>query len=314
MATTLRTALNASAAVVVGLTLAFDAGADSVLNWVKIPGSCFELGDARGYAEERPARKACVEDFELTRTEVTNAQFARFVSETGYVTRAERGWVTQEPGGPGETIPAGSAVFEAPASVRPEQLNWWHFEEGASWRKPSGPDGPDAAPGLPVVHVTRADAEAFARWAGGRLPTEIEWESAAQSAGDDAADANTWQGLFPIADTGRDGFKGIAPVASFEANALGLHDMIGNVWELTATPYAPDHSDDARRIAGARGFDPAQPTDAVVVIKGGSYLCARDFCYRFRAAARQAQNLYTGTSHVGFRIARARAASTADSR
>ncbi|MEM7449790.1 MAG: SUMF1/EgtB/PvdO family nonheme iron enzyme [Pseudomonadota bacterium] len=314
MATTLRTSLIASAAVVGGLTLASNTRADATLDWVAIPASCFELGDARGYAEERPAREACAEDFELTRTEVTNEQFARFVSDTGYVTRAERGWSAQEPGGPGETIPAGSAVFEAPESIRPEALNWWRFEEGANWRKPSGPEGPDAAPNLPVVHVTRADAEAFARWAGGRLPTETEWESAAQSAGDDGADANTWQGLFLVADTGRDGFKGLAPVASFEANALGLHDMIGNVWELTATPYTPDHSDDARRIAGARGFDPAQPADPVIVIKGGSFLCARDFCYRFRAAARQAQNLYTGTSHVGFRLARTRATSTADSR
>lgn len=290
------------------------ADADETLDWVAIPASCFELGDARGYAEERPARKACVADFELTRTEITNAQFASFVSDTGYVTRAERGWSAQEPDGPGESIPAGSAVFEAPASIQPEALNWWQFEKGAHWRKPLGPDGPDAPADLPVVHVTRADAEAYARWAGGRLPTEVEWESAAQSAGNDGTDANTWQGLFPIADTGRDGFKGLAPVASFDPNALGLHDMIGNVWELTATPYAPSHSDDARRIAGARGFDPAQPADAVIVIKGGSYLCARDFCYRFRAAARQAQNLYTGTSHVGFRLARGRSESAADTR
>ncbi|MEO1594394.1 MAG: SUMF1/EgtB/PvdO family nonheme iron enzyme [Pseudomonadota bacterium] len=310
MAATLRAPLVAAAAVFGCLAPGTHAGADTTLDWVAIPGGCFELGDARGYAEERPAREACVDDFELTRTEVTNVQFARFVAETGYVTRAERGWSAREPGGPGEAIPAGSAVFDAPTSTRPEALNWWRFAEGASWHKPEGADGPDAMPDLPVVHVTRADAEAFARWAGGRLPTEIEWESAAQSTGDDGTDANTWQGLFPIADTGRDGHKGLAPVASFDANALGLHDMIGNVWELTATPYAPDHSDDARRIAGTRGFDPAQPADPVIVIKGGSYLCARDFCYRFRAAARQAQNLYTGTSHIGFRLARARPQAT----
>lgn len=276
-------------------------------SWIDIEGGCFEMGDAQGYPEERPATETCVDAFAMAKTEVTNAQFEAFIMATGYVTRAERGWQAQEPGGPGETIPAGSAVFVAPAQAIPQALNWWRFVEGASWRFPAGPDGTGANAEEPVVHVTRQDAEAYARWVGARLPTEAEWEFAARAAPrptDTVNTANTWQGLFPIADAGRDGFKGVAPVASFEGNALGLHDMIGNVWELTSTPYAPGHDAQARRSAGDRGFDPAQPADPVTVIKGGSFLCASDFCYRFRPAARQAQNLYTGTSHIGFRVAR----------
>jgi sulfatase modifying factor 1 len=167
------------------------------------------------------------------------------------------------------------------------------------------------------VHVTRDDAEAYAKWAGGRLPTEAEWEFAARESLDGetlswleaehaelSAKANVWQGIFPVIDRGDDGYVGIAPVGQYPANPLGLFDMIGNVWEWTDTPYAPSHSERDRDRAATDGLDPSQPGIPVGTIKGGSYLCASNYCRRFRPAARQAQDLAFGTSHIGFRIAR----------
>lgn len=276
-----------------------DFGEASPLDWVSLDAACFTMGEVRGYAEERPEVEACVEAFVITRFEVTNAQFAAFVAATGHVTTAEN---------------QGSAIFDPIEGVA-ENLNWWRFEPRANWRWPDGPRGAPAEPEAPVVHVTQADAQAFAAWAGARLPTEIEWEYAARGGLDGslyswaeaeglalAGQANTWQGVFPVLDIADDGYAGLAPVGTYPANGFGLYDMIGNVWEWTASPYHGSHA--PGESAGPDGFDPSQPGRAVGVIKGGSFLCARSYCFRFRPAARQAQDLELSTSHIGFRLVR----------
>lgn len=267
------------------------------IDWVSLPGGCFQMGNEHGYPEERPAHEACVDSFSISRTEITNAQFTAFVDATGHVTSAEQ---------PNDALKlrAGSAVFDPrPNDAEP---GWWRYVEGANWRLPYGPGGGSAKPDAPVVHVTQDDAAAFAKWAGGRLPTEAEWEFAAQKSGAEsdggAPNANTWDGMFPTLNTQEDGFEGVAPVASFPPNRFGLHDMVGNVWELTNSPYAPSHAVNDRQISGPNGLDFNQPGIPVAVIKGGSYLCAENYCARFRPAARQAQDLKISTSHIGFRV------------
>jgi formylglycine-generating enzyme required for sulfatase activity len=246
--------------------------------------------------EERPAQVRAVEGFWIDRTEVTNAQFAAFVEATGYVTQAERAFSPSEP--------AGSAVFTPPDAGAGVQAytDWWRYVPGADWRHPEGPGSSiEGRERFPVVHVTVDDARAYADWAGGRLPSETEWERAARAGGgsyylwgndpypDGQQLANTWQGMFPFQDTGADGHLGAAPVGCFPANGFGLFDMAGNVWELTLTAYAADPQ---RRAA--------QP-DAMV-IKGGSFLCAPNYCGRFRPAARQPGDRTLGTNHTGFRL------------
>ena len=307
-----------AAVLLMALALSLRAEATpEALDWVAIEPSCFEMGESRVYREEAPRHEACVDEFEITRTEITVGQYAEFVDATGYITRAERGWAASDPDGPGIDLPAGAAIFQPIEGVRPRDLNWWRWLEGANWRAPNGP-GSDALPAdHPVTHLTREDAMAYASWAGGRLPTEAEWEYAARGGleGELYAwteveskalkdRANTWQGVFPIVNTEDDGFAGVSPVASYPPNGFGLYDMIGNVWEWTATPYTPTHSELDRDRAGETGLDLSQPGIPVGTIKGGSYLCASSYCYRFRPAARQAQDLAYGTSHIGFRIVR----------
>lgn len=258
---------------------------------VQLTGGRFMMGAASVYDEEGPARMVEVGPFDIDATEVTNAQFAEFVGATGYVTDAEK---TQA--GFGQ---AGGVIFTLPT---PRNPNWWQFVAGTNWRHPDGPDSSLAGRDHePVVQISYNDALAYAAWRGRRLPSEAEWEFAARAGsqslyvwGDERAPegremANSWQGAFPIQNTGRDGFLNRAPVGCFPANAFGLHDMIGNVWEWTDTAFS-----------GAAGT-PSAAEEKVFAIKGGSYLCAPNFCARTRAAARQPQEAGFPTNHIGFR-------------
>lgn len=261
------------------------------------------MGSEHAYPEEGPVREVRVDGFWMDRHEITNAQFAQFVADTGYVTVAERPVdPSAYPGAPEHMLQPGSAVFTPPTDDADHYLDWWSYIPGAYWRKPLGPDGPDAEDREPVVHVAFEDARAYADWAGARLPSEAEWEYAARAGQPQSLaqpdDANTWQGAFPYFDSGKDGFQGIAPVGCFAPNAFGLHDMIGNVWEWTADQYASN-----ARIARDYTLldDGAGP---VAIIKGGSFLCSPDYCRRYRVTARSGHDLGLGTNHIGFRTVR----------
>lgn len=268
---------------------------------VDLPGGMVTIGSNAAYPEEAPANERYIEPFNLDAHEVTNAQFAEFIDATGYVTSAER--ATQL-----GFEANGSAVFRAAG---------WQFIAGADWRQPEGPNS-TYNPLEPVVHVSREDAMAYAEWLGRRLPTEAEFEYAARSGnfetryawGEELTPggqymANTWQGAFPVADVASDGFSGRAPVGCFPPNKFGLYDMIGNVWEWTSSPYYPQHNIEPETQAAdnGQGFDPRQPGLPVGVLKGGSYLCAENYCRRYRPSARHAQDLELGTNHIGFRTA-----------
>lgn len=261
---------------------------------VRVGGGTFTRGAGAIYPEEAPPKAETVNAFRIDATEVTNARFAAFVEATGYVTVAERlPDARLHPELPPEALVPGSARFVMAGGDRE---GFWQFTPGASWRAPDGPGGRPPVPEEPVVHVAYEDAAAFARWAGGRLPTEAEWEYAArgglegasyewgETKPDDLPErrANTWQGVFPVIDTGADGYRGAAPVGCYPPNDYGLYDMTGNVWEWTA------EADPARNLG---------------VIKGGSYLCAENYCKRYRPAARHPQELDFSTSHLGIRIA-----------
>lgn len=281
-----------------------------------IVGGQFTFGDNRYYAEEGPAGTIAVADFNIDRTEVTNRQFGAFIKATGYVTAAERGLPEKDfPNVPPEFRVPGSMVFVSPD---PDNLgapaSWWQFVPGANWQHPLGPGSSIEGKGaFPVVHLIHADAKAYAEWMGRRLPTEAEWEYASRGGLDGAtyswgqesphqgeSKANTWQGHFPYTNFKDDGFVGSSPVGCFPKNGYGLYDMTGNVWEWTDTAYGPDH----KRDYGDRGYDPQQPGIEVKTLKGGSFLCSDNYCQRFRPAARQAQDITLGSSHIGFRTAK----------
>jgi formylglycine-generating enzyme required for sulfatase activity len=288
-----------------------------------IPGGEFAMGSDRHYPEEAPVRTVAVDGFWLDEHPVTNLEFRRFVKATGHVTMAERPPDPADyPGAKPDLLFAGSVVFEQ--SSGPVDLsdphNWWRWTKGADWRHPEGPGSSlDGRERHPVVHVAYGDAEAYAAWADKDLPTEEEWEYAARGGLDGAeyawgdeltpkgkSMANTWQGEFPWQNTLADGFARTSPVGAFPANGFGLHDMIGNVWEWTTSWYATSHAPRAP-CCGPR--DPrtgsVDPNDPAAIprkaMKGGSHLCAPNYCRRYRPAARMAQAIDTSTSHLGFR-------------
>jgi formylglycine-generating enzyme required for sulfatase activity len=296
---------------------------------VWIPGGTFAMGSDRFYPEEGPVHEATVAGFWMDETTVTNNQFRRFVKATGYVTVAQRVPNSDDyPGALPELLVPGSAVFHktrGPVDLRVP--SWWAYVPGADWRHPEGPgstlNGRDRHP---VVHVAYEDAEAYATWAGKSLPTEAEWERAARGGlesavyvwGDEFAPrgkmmANTWQGEFPWQNLLTDGHEGTAPVGSFPPNAFGLHDMAGNVWQWTTDWYQDRHQDEPTSPCCApvnprggtkeQSYDPLQLEMRIPrkVLKGGSYLCAPNYCLRYRPAARHPETVDTSTGHIGFR-------------
>lgn len=298
-----------------------------------IAGGSFDMGSEAFYPEERPVRRVRVGDFWIDETPVTNRQFAAFVSATGYRTVAEippnpRDYPGLAPGG----AQAGSLVFQRTPRPVPlfDHRQWWDFRFGADWQHPTGPEsGIDALLDHPVVHVAYADAEAYAAWTGKALPTEAEWEFAARGGldgseyawGDELEPdgvilANYWRGRFPFSNLRKDGGYRTTPVRSYPPNGYGLHDMIGNVWEWTSDWFAPSKtlSKPKRKspccvIPDPRGgnlrgsVDRKSPLPAIgrKVLKGGSHLCAANYCQRYRPAARHAQAIDSATSHIGFR-------------
>jgi len=298
---------------------------------VWVPGGQFLMGSEDFYPEERPTRRVSVEGFWMDTNPVTAAEFRRFVRRTGYVTVAERPLdPTAYPGADPTALVPGSMVFQPSAGPvdLTDNRNWWAYVPGASWRRPRGPgstiNGQDHHP---VVHIAYEDAESYAAWAGKELPTEAEWEFAARGGLDGAVFAwgdedlpggrpmaNTWQGEFPWQNLRLDGFTGTSPVGSFPANGYGLHDTTGNVWEWTTDWYSatPEvvHEHACCVVENPRNTDehgsygdPGAPGSHIPrrVVKGGSHLCAPNYCLRYRPAARQPQMIDSSMSHLGFR-------------
>jgi sulfatase modifying factor 1 len=272
-------------------------GSDSRAGMVHLSGGDFTLGTTFGYEEERQEIKTQVKDFWIDQTEVTVAQFAAFVKATGYITEAER--------------EGGAVVFRTPSA---EELNqrsyaWWGYLKGADWRHPAGSDS-SPINNHPVTLITLTDALTYAKWLGRDLPTDAEWEYAAKAGYPQGANlekeprnakgkplANFWQGEFPSQNTGEDGHEGLAPVGCYIANDFKLYDMLGNAWEQTKDIYTESHRLHPNQDLAASPAKPNQP----MVIKGGSHLCGRDFCVRYRPSAREAHEANLPVSHIGFR-------------
>jgi formylglycine-generating enzyme required for sulfatase activity len=285
---------------------------------IELPGGTFRMGCDRFYPEEAPVREATVGAFAIDPHPVTVAEFGRFVKETGHVTWAER---APDPADYPDADPAllvpGSLVFRKTRGPVPldDYRAWWTWVPGADWRHPEGPaSGVDKRDRHPVTHVAYADAAAYAEWAGKSLPTEAEWEYAARGGLDGATYtwgeefapdgqmmANTWQGEFPWQNLLLDRYERTSPVGTFPPNGYGLFDMAGNVWEWTADPYTHPRPNGGAPCCGPRdGRDPEERFPRQVM-KGGSHLCAPNYCLRYRPAARQGEPVDSTTSHIGFR-------------
>ena len=295
---------------------------------VWIPGGTFLMGSDHHYPEEAPAHTVTVGGFWMDKYTVTNDQFRRFVQATGHVTLAERvPNAADYPGAKPEMLVPSSVVFQKPrqsVDLR-NPYTWWTYVAGANWRHPQGPVSTlKGRANHPVVHVAYEDVEAYAKWVGKELPTEAEWECAARGGLDGAefvwgneftpsgkSMANTWQGEFPVQNLLTDGYEWTAPVGSFPPNGYGLYDMAGNVWEWT-TDWYQEHSQISHSCCGSinptggereQSYDPRMPDIRIPrkVMKGGSYLCAPNYCQRYRPAARMSQPIDTSTCHLGFR-------------
>ncbi|MDT0643550.1 formylglycine-generating enzyme family protein [Zunongwangia sp. F363] len=305
------------------------------MKWVS--GVKFTMGatedDPYALPREKPAHPVAVDGFFMDVTEVTNAEFARFVEETGYVTVAERpiDWEEMKKQLPAGTpkphdsiLQPGSLVFRK-SLEKVTNLNdysqWWEWEIGADWRHPYGPGtNIEGKMNYPVVHVSYEDALAYCKWAGRSLPTEAEWEAAAKGQlnggiytwGDEEKElnenANTWQGSFPTENKPEDGFSYAAPVKSFPPNSIGLYDMAGNVWEITTDWFDVNYYKQALNegeLINPEGsqtsYNPDNPYEMQKVMKGGSFLCNKSYCASYRISARMGMSLDSGTDHVGFR-------------
>jgi len=289
---------------------------------ILVKGGQFLMGSSN-FEDSKPLHQVELTSFYMDEHEVTNAQFAQFVKETGYVTVAERELDPKDfPGVDPKMLVPGSAVFSKPNELNSlnNYLMWWEYVPGANWQHPEGPNSSiKDKMNYPVVQVAYEDAAAYAKWAGKRLPTEAEWEYAARARKDANDDlyywgkelkpngqwaANIYQGKFPVQDSKEDGFEGTAPVKSFQANALGLYDMEGNVWEWCADLYRPDyyeHSTAANPKGPQDSYDPQEPNLEKRVQRGGSFLCNDQYCERYKAGSRGKGEVNSPTNNVGFR-------------
>ena len=292
---------------------------------VLVPGGTATIGSTQWYAEERPVREVAVDELWFDVHPVTNAEFARFVAETGHVTVAETAPDPADfPGADPALLVPGSQVFTptpGPVSLA-DWTQWWRWQPGASWRTPQGPGSSwEDVADHPVVHVAWGDAAAYARWAGKELPTEAEWEHAARGGlvgrsfgwtaewadelwPDGAVLANTWHGPFPWRSEDPDGHDRTSPVGSYPANGYGLHDMIGNTWEWTRSRWQPSHAAPDEEVRPCCGGSLRLGETDRMVSKGGSHLCSPEYCQRYRPGARQGNGANDSTSHLGFRCVR----------
>ena len=304
-----------------------------LVNMIKIPGGKFLMGSENFYPEEKPVHEVTVDGFWMDKYEVTNEQYEKFVNETGYVTVAERPLAPEDyPTVDPTLLVPGALVFHkttGPVNLN-DYHNWWRWVPGTCWNHPKGPDSSiKGRENYPVVHIAYEDAEAYAEWIGKELPSEAEWEFAARGGLEEmnftwgqmdlqlqTPLANTWQGEFPYQNLLIDEYEGSSPVGSFPPNGYGLFDMAGNVWEWTSDWYVAHLDDSANefkscctpvvnpRVTSPGGsYDVRQPLIKIPrkVVKGGSHLCAPNYCLRYRPAARQPQMIDTGMSHIGFR-------------